>query len=418
MMTLSPLFVLGIKALGLTTIAAIIFFSANVAIGTTQQVGEPQVESDGGLTATLNGEGFRRGDTITVSGGAESEASSGPTITFQDTTDGFRVQVPNGWVVENINTTDLSQQYLRQYDVERLAEMCPQNQALPVTGGLYSCSMQSPTAHGVLFYRFVDLQTMPELAALARENKSITTNDLLALFIEFQRKVQDPRLFQDLEIVNNTDFAVNVIDSQTNETIGTAPTKHAEYAHTDTSGRGSYKDIVLLALSNDTNTGYFVVPIMLEGLESDREAPAFVRQVLDSFELVTPTTPIATTSLPPQGQPQQKLQSQQQEGQQKQLQQQQNQGASVSITSGSSAKTTDAFQPNPAQVSIGATVTWTNDDSQPHTVTAGENATSDQQFNSDLMAPAATFSHTFTEPGDYPYFCLIHPNMVGEVSVG
>ena len=90
----------------------------------------------------------------------------------------------------------------------------------------------------------------------------------------------------------------------------------------------------------------------------------------------------------------------------------------VSITTGSSTKTTDAFQPNPAQVSIGGTVSWINDDSQPHTVTAGENATPDQRFNSGIMVPAATFSHTFTEPGNYPYFCLIHPNMVGEVSVG
>ena len=33
------------------------------------------------------------------------------------------------------------------------------------------------------------------------------------------------------------------------------------------------------------------------------------------------------------------------------------------------------------------------------------------------MAPAATFEHTFTEAGEYPYFCLLHPNMVGTVIV-
>jgi plastocyanin len=38
-------------------------------------------------------------------------------------------------------------------------------------------------------------------------------------------------------------------------------------------------------------------------------------------------------------------------------------------------------------------------------------------FDSGIMAPAATFEHTFTEAGDYPYFCLLHPNMVGTVSV-
>src|ERR671915_81835 len=90
---------------------------------------------------------------------------------------------------------------------------------------------------------------------------------------------------------------------------------------------------------------------------------------------------------------------------------------SVSIVPGSSSLTTDAYQPNPVQVSTGGTVTWTNDDAQPHTATSGENATPDGTFDSGIMAPAATFEHTFTEAGEYPYFCLLHPNMVGTVSV-
>ena len=89
----------------------------------------------------------------------------------------------------------------------------------------------------------------------------------------------------------------------------------------------------------------------------------------------------------------------------------------VSIVPGSSSLTTDAFQPNPVQVSTGATVTWTNDDAQPHTATSGEAVTPDGNFDSGIMAPGATFDFTFTEAGEYPYFCLLHPNMVGTVSV-
>jgi nitrite reductase (NO-forming) len=89
----------------------------------------------------------------------------------------------------------------------------------------------------------------------------------------------------------------------------------------------------------------------------------------------------------------------------------------VSIVPGSSSLTDDANQPNPAQVSVGGTVTWSNDDSQPHTVTSGEAVTPDGNFDSGIMAPAATFEHTFTEAGEFPYFCLLHPNMVGTVSV-
>ena len=94
----------------------------------------------------------------------------------------------------------------------------------------------------------------------------------------------------------------------------------------------------------------------------------------------------------------------------------------ISIVQGSSSLTDTAYQPNPVQVSVGTTVTWTNDDSQPHTVTSGENSTPDGRFDSSpnfnpLMAPAATFSHTFTEAGEYPYYCALHPNMVGTVNV-
>ena len=92
-------------------------------------------------------------------------------------------------------------------------------------------------------------------------------------------------------------------------------------------------------------------------------------------------------------------------------------GTGVSIVPGSSSLTTDAFQPNPIPVGVGDTVTWTNDDSQPHTATSGEAVTPDGRFDSGIMAPAATFDFTFTEAGEYPYFCLLHPNMVGTVSV-
>src|SRR5215203_1131780 len=97
-------------------------------------------------------------------------------------------------------------------------------------------------------------------------------------------------------------------------------------------------------------------------------------------------------------------------------------GTSVSIVSGSSSLTDTAYQPNPIQVSVGTTVTWTNDDSQPHTVTSGSNGQPDNKFNSSpnfnpLLNPGQTFSFTFTQAGDYPYFCMLHPNMVGTVNV-
>jgi aldose sugar dehydrogenase len=90
----------------------------------------------------------------------------------------------------------------------------------------------------------------------------------------------------------------------------------------------------------------------------------------------------------------------------------------VSIVPDSSELTDTAYQPNPVQVSVGDTVTWTNDDATTHTVTSGEDGQPDGTFDSSIMAPGQTFSHTFTEgEGEYPYFCVLHPNMVGTVSV-
>src|ERR671922_1787806 len=97
-------------------------------------------------------------------------------------------------------------------------------------------------------------------------------------------------------------------------------------------------------------------------------------------------------------------------------------GTGVSIVSGASSLTDTAYSPNPIQVSVGTTVTWTNNDAQPHTVTSGSNGQPDNKFNSSpnftpLLNPGQTFSFTFTQAGEYPYYCMLHPNMVGTVSV-
>jgi plastocyanin len=93
-------------------------------------------------------------------------------------------------------------------------------------------------------------------------------------------------------------------------------------------------------------------------------------------------------------------------------------GVEVSIVQGASGKTTDAYDPNPVQVKAGGTVTWTNNDSTAHTATSGQGAEPDGTFDSGILAQGASFSFTFENAGEYPYFCTLHPNMVGTVSVG
>jgi plastocyanin len=64
------------------------------------------------------------------------------------------------------------------------------------------------------------------------------------------------------------------------------------------------------------------------------------------------------------------------------------------------------FQPVSVTVGTGGTVTWTNTDSIPHTVTA-----EDGSFDSGIMMPGDTFSHRFDQVGTVPYRCTLHPGM-------
>jgi plastocyanin len=76
--------------------------------------------------------------------------------------------------------------------------------------------------------------------------------------------------------------------------------------------------------------------------------------------------------------------------------------------------TIDNFTFSPATVTIaaGTTVTWINHDDVPHTVTSN-----DKLFSSQAMDTDGTFSHMFTAPGIYPYFCAVHRHMTGQIIV-
>ena len=73
----------------------------------------------------------------------------------------------------------------------------------------------------------------------------------------------------------------------------------------------------------------------------------------------------------------------------------------------------NSYSPNPVEAKIGETVTWVNEDSAIHTVTS-----INRIFDSGVLFRGQSFSYTFDKEGEYPYFCDVHPNMVGTVSVG
>jgi predicted secreted protein with PEFG-CTERM motif len=94
----------------------------------------------------------------------------------------------------------------------------------------------------------------------------------------------------------------------------------------------------------------------------------------------------------------------------------------VDITASASTKTTNAYSPNPVEINVGDTVIWTNQDAAAHSATSGEDATptglfGDPSASGSVLVRGRSQSFTFTEAGEYPYYCFLHPNMVGTVVV-
>jgi plastocyanin len=71
-----------------------------------------------------------------------------------------------------------------------------------------------------------------------------------------------------------------------------------------------------------------------------------------------------------------------------------------------------AYEPDHLDVLLGTTVTWHNDDSSNHTVTADGDA-----FSSGFVAPGGSFSFTFERQGTFAFHCTIHRFMRGSVTV-
>jgi plastocyanin len=71
-----------------------------------------------------------------------------------------------------------------------------------------------------------------------------------------------------------------------------------------------------------------------------------------------------------------------------------------------------AFTPATVTIQVGDSVTWTNEDSAPHTATAG-----DGSFDTGQLANGASGTATFDTAGTFAYVCSIHPQMTGSVVV-
>ena len=75
-----------------------------------------------------------------------------------------------------------------------------------------------------------------------------------------------------------------------------------------------------------------------------------------------------------------------------------------------------AFSPSSVTIAPGEKVTWVWMGS-PHSSTS--NATSGPEvWDSGVLSTGATFSHTFTAPGTYLYYCVVHSSPTGTAMNG
>jgi hypothetical protein len=305
MRILSPLLVSKPTAIALTTTAVIvvILFAANVTITNAQQQQQQQ-------------------QLLNSSQPGAAVVAQNATL-FENKEDSFRVQVPEGWVIHDVNNTGaiLAAEVTQGYGI--LAQLCPedeegqqqqqQEEALNNVSSSTSCQQQAQQEEIIHIIRY------PNLGARMPITFNDINNTVPDSILEYEiQKLQEVG-YRDINIVNTTDTTINVhyiTDTQAEilreaeildvQEEATVPARLVEITYsTDSAPSEIRRGYIILIATNatppnlQTLTGY---SIFYEGVRaaaasaeeetttapsgSSAPIPAAVRQVFDSFELI------------------------------------------------------------------------------------------------------------------------------------
>src|SRR5215211_4169495 len=220
----SPAMTIGLISAAVVAIA-IILFAANVTIINAQQLtNQPSVTQNG-------------------------------TSSFEGAEDSFRVQVPEGWVIHDVNNTGstLSEESRQGYGI--LAQLCPQEeqqrgQALSnnVSGGGSGGTVRCQGSEGDIIHivRYPDLDTRLQVPnnITTTNNNNVTIDNILLYHMQKLEEVG----YRNITIVKSTYTAVNIINAQTNQTISIVPAKTVEMKYRTAA-----------SAHNEIREGYFIL---------------------------------------------------------------------------------------------------------------------------------------------------------------
>jgi PKD repeat protein len=253
---------------------------------------------------------------------SQPAATQSPTLLSAK--DSFRVQLPEGWVIQDMNNTGftLAAEVLQGYGI--LAQLCPQEQqqsSLPSVGGSnrYIGNCQQAQEEVIHIIRYPNLGTRLGISSddiFTVINRDTIPNAILAYHIQKLQEVG----YRDIQIVNSADTTMNVDIStgqNSSRTATVVPAKLVEMTYSTALNETKSGYFILTATAATprnlgTMTGY---SIFYEGnstatttAEATRPSfslapillPASVRQVFDSFELIAastvPLTAVITSS--------------------------------------------------------------------------------------------------------------------------
>ena len=239
----SPAMTIALTAVVVAAIA-VILFAANVTIINAQQQQQQQQQQ------------------LPTSQPPAAAVTQNVTTLFQSTEDSFRLQVPQGWVIHDVNNTGsmLVEESTQGYGI--LAQLCPEEQQQQQQQGAAALSNVSGSGEGeggggntatscqgsegdiIHIVRYPDLDTRLQAANNITTNNSIVTIDNILLY--HMQKLEEVG-YSDIEIVDSTDTTLNVTNAQTNQTIATVPAKNVEMTYNTNFA------------PNETREGYFIL---------------------------------------------------------------------------------------------------------------------------------------------------------------